>query len=293
MPDRYDFDRTLPDDMDAVVARALAEDIGDGDVNAALIDAERTAFARVQAREPLTLAGGAWFNAVYKSVHPDVTIEWHAADGERVATDAYVCDLRGPARALLTGERTALNFLQLLSGVASATADYVERVAGTTAKIVDTRKTLPGLRAAQKYAVRAGGGCNQRFGLFDAFLIKENHILSAGSIPTAVAAARDNAAALFLQVEAETLEELDQCLAAGVDSVLLDNFGPDLLGQAMQRVAVFRADGGEVMVEASGDISLDNVHEIAAAGVDRISIGGLTKHLRAADFSMRMEIEPD
>lgn len=280
---------TLPEDLHDSVARALAEDIGDGDRNAALIKASSEATARVWARENLVLSGRPWFDAVFAGLDTGVAIEWHVEDGQRVAAESCLCELRGPARALLTGERTALNFLQMLSGVASATRDYVKRVRGTPATIVDTRKTLPGLRSAQKYAVRCGGGQNHRFGLYDAFLIKENHIMAAGSITAAVRRARALEPALFLQVEVEDLEELEQALEAGVDGVLLDNFPAHVLTRAVNMADAHRRRfRQQLLIEASGDITLANVREVADTGVDRISIGGLTKHIRAADFSMRM-----
>ncbi len=280
----------LPADLETMVERALAEDIGDGDRNAALVEPELYARATIVARENAILSGRAWFDAVFAALDPAVAIEWRFGDGQRVSADTLLCHLQGPARALLTGERTALNFLQLLSGVASVTNEYVERVKGTNTAIVDTRKTLPGLRSAQKYAVRCGGGANHRFGLFDAILIKENHIMAAGSIGQAVARARDSAPNLFLQVEVETLEELEQALEAGVDALLLDNLKSHVLTRAVNMAKAHqRRFRRHIVIEASGDINLKNVREIADTGVDRISIGGLTKHVRATDFSMRMQ----
>lgn len=281
---------SLPDDIEDVVAGALAEDVGDGDCNAALIDEGGTANGRVIVRENAILAGRPWFDAVFAALDERVRIEWAQTDGDRIRAEHTVCTLSGPIRAVLTGERTALNFLQLLSGVASATFDYVERVKGTNTQIVDTRKTLPGLRSAQKYAVRCGGGANHRFGLFDALLIKENHIMAAGSIATAVSRAREQSPNLFLQVEVENLTELDEALEAGVDGVLLDNFPTHVLARAVNKADAHRRRfRKQLVIEASGDISLTNVREIADTGVDRISIGGLTKHLRATDFSMRLD----
>jgi len=286
------IDAELPADLNAVVAYALAEDIGDGDRNAALVADNRTATARVIAREQAILAGSAWFDRVFAALDPRVTVTWHMQDGQRLTSDKTVCDITGPVHALLSGERTALNFLQLMSGVASATHEYVERVKGTRTAIVDTRKTLPGLRSAQKYAVRCGGGANHRFGLFDAILIKENHIMAAGSIDAAVKRSRELSPDLFLQVEIENLTELEQALEAGVDGVLLDNLASHVLARAVNMADAhrrrFRRD---IVIEASGDITLTNVREIADTGVDRISIGGLTKHLRATDFSMRMQAD--
>lgn len=285
-------DLTLPADIDTTVHEALTEDVGDGDRNAALVDAGLHASASVVARENAILAGSAWFERVFAALDTQVSVEWAYGDGERVRSNTTVCRVDGPVRALLTGERTALNFLQLLSGVASSTFDFVERVKGTNTHIVDTRKTLPGLRSAQRYAVRCGGGINHRFGLFDAILIKENHITVSGSIDTAVRRARETADGLFVQVEIETLEELDQALEAGTDGVLLDNLPSHVLARAVNMADAhrrrFRRD---IVIEASGDINLRNVREIADTGVDRISIGGLTKHIKATDFSMRMGTE--
>jgi nicotinate-nucleotide pyrophosphorylase (carboxylating) len=283
-------DLTLPADIVESVNNALAEDVGDGDRNAALVDANLYANASVVARENAILAGSQWFERVLAALDERVVIEWDYRDGQRIRSNTTLCRIEGPARALLTGERTALNYLQLLSGVASSTCDFVERVKGTNTQIVDTRKTLPGLRSAQRYAVRCGGGINHRFGLFDAILIKENHIAAAGSIDTAVQRAREVAEALFVQVEIETLEELEQALEAGVDGVLLDNLASHVLARAVNMSDAhrkrFRRD---LIIEASGDINLRNVREIADTGVDRISIGGLTKHIKATDFSMRIQ----
>jgi nicotinate-nucleotide pyrophosphorylase (carboxylating) len=264
------------------VARALAEDIGTGDATADLLDPDDTAHARVLCREAATLAGRPWFDAVFRAIDPQVDVHWHAKDGERVAADTVLCELRGRARALVSGERSALNFLQLLSGTATATAAYVDAVQGTRARILDTRKTIPGLRVAQKYAVRCGGGVNHRIGLFDAVLIKENHVIAHGSIAGAVARARQLHPALPLICEVETMEELRQAMAAGVDRVLIDEFPMDDM-----RAAVKLANGG-MPIEVSGGVTLDTVAAIAATGVDYISIGALTKHLRAIDLSMRM-----
>lgn len=283
-------DLTLPADIAATVNRALAEDVGDGDRNAALVDPDLFASATVVVRENAILAGSPWFEQVFAALDERVSFDWAYADGQRIRSNTTVCRIEGPVRALLTGERTALNFLQLLSGVACSTFDFVERVKGTNTQIVDTRKTLPGLRSAQRYAVRCGGGFNHRFGLFDALLIKENHIAAAGGIGAAVKRARETAAGLFVQVEVESLEELDQALEAGVDGVLLDNLASHVLARAVNMSDAhrrrFRRD---LLIEASGDINLRNVREIADTGVDRISIGGLTKHIKATDFSMRMQ----
>lgn len=282
----------LSDTVRSNVELALLEDIGDGDRNAALIERGSQARADLVARENAILAGSAWFDATFAALNPDVHIEWHYSDGQRLPRERALCTLHGPARALLTGERTALNFLQLLSGVASTTHEYVERVKGTHTAIVDTRKTLPGLRSAQKYAVRCGGGINHRLGLYDAILIKENHITAAGSIAAAVERARDTSPDLTVQVEVEDLDELEQTLEAGVDAILLDNLATHVLARAVNMAKAhgrrFRRD---ITIEASGNINLRNVREIADTGVDRISIGSLTKHVRATDYSMRMQLD--
>lgn len=287
----------LPEDIQSTIERALLEDIGDGDRNAALVERGRRVRAELVARESAVLAGSPWFNATFAAIDPQVQVEWHYADGQRVPKDVPLCTLQGPARALLSGERTALNFLQMMSGIASMTYEYVERVKGTRTAIVDTRKTLPGLRSAQKYAVRCGGGENHRFGLFDAILIKENHIAAAGSIDAAVKRAHEMSPELTLQVEVETLDELDQTLEAdvqsNVDAILLDNLATHVLARAVNMAKAHRQRfRHDIMIEASGDINLRNVREIADTGVDRISIGGLTKNVRATDFSIRMVTEP-
>lgn len=278
-----------PEDIKPTIEQALLEDIGDGDRNAALFEHNARARAELVTRENAILAGTAWFDTVFAALDPDTGVEWHYSDGQRIPANMPLCTLQGPARALLSGERTALNFLQLLSGVASVTHEYVERVKGTNTVIVDTRKTLPGLRSAQKYAVRCGGGANHRFGLYDAILIKENHIMSAGSIDAAVNRARELSPELTVQVEIESLDELEQALEAGVDAILLDNLATHVLARGVNMADAhrrrFRRD---IMIEASGNIDLRNVREIADTGVDRISIGGLTKHVHATDFSMRM-----
>ncbi|MCS3902973.1 nicotinate-nucleotide pyrophosphorylase (carboxylating) [Methylohalomonas lacus] len=263
------------------VAAALAEDVGSGDRTAALIPADKPGHARVICREAAVLAGQPWFSEVFRQLDPDVRIDWHLGDGDRMALDSCVCELQGPARVLLTGERSALNFLQLLSGTATVTRNYVDAVAGSTATILDTRKTLPGLRLAQKYAVRCGGGANHRIGLFDAILIKENHIAAAGSISAAVTAARQQQ--VPIEVEVESLKQLEEATRAGVTRVLLDNFNEQGLRAAVAQNA------GRVELEASGSVDEETVATIAATGVDYISIGGLTKHVRAIDFSMRLD----
>lgn len=263
------------------VSLALHEDIGQCDWTAALCPDE-PATARIIARERAVLCGQAWLEECYRQIDPACRIEWHLAEGDWTAIDAPVCTIHGPARALLTAERSGLNFLQTLSGVASETRRYVEAIAGTRAAILDTRKTVPGLRLAQKYAVTVGGGQNQRIGLYDGILIKENHIMAHGSITGALAAARAIAPAhVTLQVEVETLAELDEALAADCPLILLDNMDNDTMREAVCRSA------GRARLEASGGVDLDSVRAIAETGVDRISIGKLTKDVRAIDFSMR------
>lgn len=267
------------------VAEALREDVGDGDLTAELIPADVAARAHVSARESCILCGTAWFSEVFRQIDARVTLRWHCSDGESVAPETDVCHLQGPARALLTGERTALNFLQTLSATATSARRYVDAVAGTGAAILDTRKTIPGLRDAQKYAVRCGGARNHRRGLYDAILIKENHIAAAGGLRHAVNASWHRAPSVMLEVEVENLGELREALTCGVDRVLLDNFSLEKIRQAVKiRDA---SDGPRVALEASGSVDLEGVRETALAGVDYISIGALTKHVHAVDFSMR------
>jgi nicotinate-nucleotide pyrophosphorylase (carboxylating) len=266
------------------VRMALAEDVGSGDVTAALVP-NQTVKARLICRESAVLCGRPWFDAVFGELDRTIQVRWAADEGERLAPDQVVCELAGPAPRLLTGERTALNFLQTLSGTATLTRRYVDAIAGTRARIFDTRKTLPGLRLAQKYAVRCGGGHNQRLGLFDAMLVKENHIAAAGGIAAAVQAARVQHPELPLQVEVETLAQLDEALALGVTAILLDNLDPPSLRRA---VALRDGQASRAELEASGGITLQNVMAIAATGVDRISVGGLTKHVQAIDYSLRI-----
>ncbi len=271
---------TMPD-PNPTVALALAEDVGAGDLTAALIPEDARAEATVISRETAVLCGAAWFDAVFRQLDPRVAIDWRAADGDRIEPNQVLCTLRGPARPLLTGERTALNFLQMLSGTATLARRFADAVAGTGATILDTRKTLPGLRLAQKYAVRRGGCQNHRIGLFDAVLIKENHIMAAGSITNAIAAARRLHPGVTVEVEVENLAQLEEALAAGPDIVMLDNFDLATMAEAV------RIAGGRVKLEASGNVSFDTVRQIAETGVDYISIGGLTKDVRAVDLSMR------
>ena len=276
-------DIPLPADLEAVVQHALAEDVGSGDITAALIPADAISRARVISREDAVLCGSAWFDAVFRQLDPGIRVHWQAADGDSIGADQTLCTLTGNARALLSGERTALNFLQTLSATATRTREFVQRIDGTGTQILDTRKTLPGLRSAQKYAVACGGGRNHRIGLFDAFLIKENHILAAGSIAAAVAAARAQKPGLTVEVEVENLDEVQQALDAGADQLLLDNMDLDTLRAAVHLTA------GRARLEASGGVSLDSVRAIADTGVDFVSVGSLTKHVQAVDLSMRFD----
>jgi nicotinate-nucleotide pyrophosphorylase (carboxylating) len=277
---------TLPPDLAAAVERnvqaALAEDIGSGDLTALLAPAGRSAAGMVVTREDAVLCGTAWFDACLRRLDPHARIDWLAQDGARIAAGQTVCAIAAETRALLTGERSALNFLQLLSGVATQTRRYVDAVAGTRAQIVDTRKTLPGLRLAQKYAVKCGGGANHRLGLYDGILIKENHIIAAGSVTAAFERARTIAPpGVFIQIEVETLEQLAEALDAGARMILLDNMDLHRMRQAVGLTA------GRAALEASGGVRLDGVRAIAETGVDRISIGTLTKDVRATDYSLR------
>ena len=268
----------------AQVRLALAEDVGNGDLTAALVPADAVAHAEVIVREPAVLCGSAWFDEVFRQLDPGIRVDWSAGDGEALAASQRVCTLQGMARPVLSGERTALNFLQTLSGTASRAAQYVAAVAGTPAVILDTRKTLPGLRLAQKYAVRCGGASNHRIGLFDAVLIKENHIRAAGSIAAALRAAQAATARdVMIEIEVENMAELGQALAAGATRILLDNFSHAQLREAVRLTA------GRAKLEASGGVSLESVREIALSGVDFISVGQLTKDVRATDFSMLFE----
>ena len=264
------------------VADALAEDIGSGDVTGRLVPADVVRDARIVVREEAILCGVAWFVAVMRQVEPLIEIDWRYREGDRMAADSVVCTLRGPARALLTAERNALNFLQLLSGVATATRRYVDAIGGARARILDTRKTLPGLRLAQKYAVRVGGGANQRLALYDGVLIKENHIAAAGGVGPALDAAHALGAGVSVQIEVETLEQLESALAHGAQSILLDNFSFAAMRDAVKLTA------GRAVLEVSGGVNFDTVRSIAETGVDRISIGALTKDVRATDYSMRL-----
>jgi nicotinate-nucleotide pyrophosphorylase (carboxylating) len=273
----------LTQEIERNVTAALAEDVAGGDLTA-LLAPDRPARARVICREDAVLCGSAWFDACILRLDPQARIAWLACDGDRVAAGTQLCGITGSSRALLTAERTALNFLQLLSATATVTRRYVDRVAGTRAAILDTRKTLPGLRAAQKYAVGVGGGMNHRMGLWDAILIKENHIAAAGGIRAALAAAARYAdRAAWIQVEVETLEQLHEALEAGATMILLDNMTLEQMREAV------RGTAGRAKLEASGGITLENVRAIAETGVDRISVGALTKDVAAIDLSLRFD----
>jgi nicotinate-nucleotide pyrophosphorylase (carboxylating) len=274
----------LKTEIDRNVQAALAEDVGAGDWTAQLTPARSTARAAIICRVEATLCGQPWVDACFRKLDPQVQIHWLAPEGAAVSAGARVCELSGSTRALLTGERTSLNFLQTLSAVATVTRRYVEAVKGTRAAIVDTRKTLPGLRLAQKYAVRCGGGTNHRLGLYDGMLIKENHIAAAGGVrPALEDAFRIAPAGVWIQIEVETFEQLEEALVAGAKMILLDNMSPAEMREAVRRTA------GRAQLEASGGITLDTVRAIAETGVDRISIGSLTKDIDAVDLSMRFE----
>jgi nicotinate-nucleotide pyrophosphorylase (carboxylating) len=268
----------------ADIERAFAEDLGQGDATAELLPADAHAQAELTCRDSAVIAGTAWFDACFRRLDPAVHIDWQTHDGQRVDAGTIICRLSGHARSLVSAERSALNFLQLLSGTATVTADYVAAVAGTRVRILDTRKTVPGLRLAQKYAVRCGGGYNHRIGLYDAILIKENHIIAAGSITAAVQAARRLHPKLLLEVEVENLDELAQALDAGVDRIMLDNFNLPQMTAAVQYAA------GRVPLEVSGNVTLQTIGEFARTGVDFISVGALTKHVRAVDLSLRLQL---
>jgi len=279
------MDELLIAEIKSSVAQALLEDIGGGDITGQLIPESTLATATILTREAMTMAGRPWVGEVCQQTDANIELNWHADDADEVAAEGLICTLRGPARSILAAERTALNFLQLLSATATATTKYVRAVAGTNCRILDTRKTIPGLRLAQKYAVQCGGGKNHRIGLYDAILIKENHIASSGGIGAAVGAARALHADMPIEIEVESIDELRQALAAKAERLMLDNFSIELLQEA---VAVNRDEGDpSAELEASGGVSLDEVTAIAATGVDYISIGSLTKNIRAIDLSMR------
>jgi nicotinate-nucleotide pyrophosphorylase (carboxylating) len=269
------------------VADALAEDVGGGDLTASLVPETSNVSASIFARENAVMAGRPWVDEVYAQLNPDIRIEWQQDDGDRIDENTVLCEIEGPARSVLTGERTALNFLQTLSATATATACYVAALKGTDTRVLDTRKTVPGLRLAQKYAVRCGGGVNHRIGLFDAILIKENHILSAGSISNAISAALESAADVMIEIEVESLDELREALEAGAKRLLLDNFSIDDLREA---VDINRETGAPLAeLEASGGLTLDQLRQVAETGVDYISVGAISKNIRAIDLSMRFD----
>jgi nicotinate-nucleotide pyrophosphorylase (carboxylating) len=276
------FDPALSAAFDANVNLAIAEDVGNGDHTGKLVPENEHVKARVIVREQAVLCGAPWFEAVMARLDPRLRVDWKFGEGDLMQADAEVCRIEGPARALLTAERGALNFLQLLSGVATATHRYVDLIRDTRARILDTRKTLPGLRLAQKYAVRVGGGMNQRLALYDGILIKENHIAAAGGITAAVTAAIKLNAGVSIQVEVESIDELGEALAAGATSILLDNFTLDMMREGVM------INARRAVLEASGGINMETVRAIAETGVDRISVGSLTKDLQAVDYSLRI-----
>ena len=271
----------LPKDIASAVRNALEEDVGDGDITASLIPAETNTAASVICREPAILCGTAWFEQTFHQLSDECIVTWNKYDGDPIEANDAICRLEGPARALVTGERSALNFLQTLSGTATATRDYVKRLDGTNVTLLDTRKTIPGLRGAQKYAVLCGGGQNHRIGLFDGILIKENHIAAAGSIPAAIAAMRSNYPELTIEIEVETIAQMEPAIGAGANMLLLDNFS----NEDLRKAVVLAAE--RVKLEASGGFEFDGIRAVAETGVDFISVGALTKHLKAIDFSMR------
>lgn len=276
---------TLPNDLLEIVNLALLEDIGSGDVTASLIDESCQASAYVLCREQAIICGQPWFEACFDQFDPSVSIEWLVDEGASVTADTRICQISGNARSLLTVERTALNFLQTLSAVATVTHRYVERIRGSKTRILDTRKTLPGLRSAEKYAVHCGGGKNHRMGLYDALLIKENHILAAGSITQAVLQGKHQYPGMPVEVETESITEFSEALAAGADIIMLDNYSLDEIKTAVEM------NQGRVKLEVSGNVTLDTLSQLASTGVDYISIGALTKHIQAVDLSMRIELD--
>ena len=275
-------------DVASTVARALAEDLGDGDVTAALINSAQQAQATIITRQSATIAGAPWVNEVFRQVDPSIDIVWRVTEGQSVLQDTTLFELTGPAASILTAERSALNFLQTLSATATAAHRYASLVEGAKTQILDTRKTLPGMRLAQKYAVRIGGGSNHRIGLFDAFLIKENHIVAAGGIAQAIARAREMNHSLKLEIEVESLDELSEAIAAQPDWIMLDNFDDASLQKAVASTP------SSIKLEVSGGIeSDDDIKRIASLGVDYISIGAMTKHIQATDLSLRMTTTPN
>lgn len=276
--------------IDADVARALAEDIGSGDVTAALLP-DTADCAYLLCKQDAVIAGRPWFDATHRALDPQVRIDWRVREGEQVAAGTVLATLQGRTRALVSAERTSLNFMQTLSATATTTARHVAAVAGTGTRILDTRKTLPGLRLAQKYAVRCGGGDNHRIGLFDMVMLKENHIRAAGSLTAAVRAARAQQPALPLVVEVEDLAQLEEALAVGCDRILIDDFSPAMRRDAV-RIAASQAPAKRIPLEVSGSVGLDGLRAIAEDGVDYVSIGGLTKHVQAIDLSLKLGPPP-
>jgi nicotinate-nucleotide pyrophosphorylase (carboxylating) len=270
--------------IEETVHIALCEDVGDGDITAELIPADAISLANVICRDDCVFCGMDWFEEVFRQIDDEVFIEWHVQDGDSVAAGETICSLSGSSRSLLTGERTALNFIQTLSATSTLASSYARAVAGTNAIVLDTRKTIPGLRAAQKYAVTCGGCQNHRIGLFDAILIKENHLLAAGNIATAVDEARFHSPGYPVEIEVENLAQLEEAIAAGVDRILLDNFSPDQIRDAVKLC------NGRIPLEASGGITLENIREYAETGIDYISTGALTKDIIAVDLSMRFSM---
>lgn len=277
------MDELLIASIHASVRAALSEDIGQGDITASLIPANTTAEASIITREPAVLCGTAWANEVFRQLDPSIDITWHAVDGDHLTPNQSICTLKGLARHLLTGERTALNFLQTLSGTATTCRRFADKVANTSVKLLDSRKTIPGLRLAQKYAVRIGGCHNHRLGLYDAFLIKENHIAACGSITNAIKNARQNYPNKKVEVEVENMQELQEAITAGADTIMLDNFDLSAIHRAVELTQQ------RAKLEVSGGVTGDNLTALAQTGVDYISIGSLTKHLQAIDLSMRFK----
>lgn len=284
------YQQQLKKDIEFQVNRALEEDLNghDGkDVTAELIDADKVANGRLITREDAVICGIEWFNAVFEKLDPNIKLQWRCSDGDKVSANDTLCDIHGNARNILTAERSAMNFLQTFSGTATTTARYVKELKGTNCKLLDTRKTVPMMRLGQKYAVYCGGGQNHRMGLFDAFLIKENHIVSTGSIKNAVSKARKNHPNILVEVEVETFAQLDQALDARADVIMLDNFSIDDMRTG---VAINRVHPHTAKIEASGNVTIETLRDIAETGVDFISVGALTKHVRAVDLSLRLEM---
>jgi nicotinate-nucleotide pyrophosphorylase (carboxylating) len=280
---------TTPADIDITVRRALEEDVGGGDVTAALIPPQATATATVVSRDQAVICGGPWFERVFGLLDPMTQVHWHVEEGQMVEPDTVICTLRGNARALLTGERTALNFLQTCSGTATAARHYASALADMPCRVLDTRKTLPGLRSAQKYAAACGGVTNHRIGLFDGVLIKENHLMATGGICQAVETARQLNPDLPIEVEVESIDECTEALDAGADILLLDNFSMQDMRTAVELNRARRAK--PALLEASGNVDLDTLREIASTGVDFVSVGAITKHVSATDLSMRFQLD--